>query len=466
MAINRGMKALAQGFALMLMARGALAGGFGLGDIGKAVEAVGKDRGIEEAVKEVASGEVAVEDAVSRIANSSRTVAQAARASSDAADALGRAAAGPAGLGPQAGQALGRAAGGEVAEAVRHGAQRAAAGPERLAGDASRGAQALAGAGAPRAAGALGDAARGAPAASAAASAAVGRDAEAAAGVGERAEHGLPGAGERLRQTAQGALGTLLQGQSVEGAAAEVTSSGKAPEAIAMADLGRIEDAVLASAKKDQTIAEIVRGTGVDGIGARAGVAEPGPKLDQAVGQAAIFLEREGAIAGSVTDTRFSSLVNKTKVTGLEGFLNLASAVSPKQDTVVAKSSTWHDLVDAVSGARKGDLDSAMANSEQAVRSIASRKFLEPVGGADVDDQPRGRRVVGHSAVIMPIVLFSFFGICVMVMCQAHARSDSMSVLGDDSEEEMVELGTSARDIVSSTQSGNPAAFDQFQSRA
>lgn len=587
MAIHLGMKVLAQGFALMLMARGALAGGFGLGDIGKAVEAVGKDlpevrevvedraqltaadpqkvvgdaskgahlpelvdpaktkdavtsavrsvpassqsvpvvvggvsdgsqavtelqrrgwgsamtpaapateatgggaaeksrkaaqhtlselfheSGVAEAVKEVTSGMVAeaiaeaepssIEDAASRFASSDRTAAQTARDSGvSGIDGTVRGSVDP---GSQVSQTLSRAVGSRVPEAVWHPVQQAAEDPQRLAGDAGKGAQALAGADASEAAGAVVDATRRVPGPPPAVSTAMGDDAKAARGLGKRAEDALSGAGERYQQAAQGVLGALLQDTNFEGAVAEVTSRGSrgSAEAIAKADPSRIEDAASRVARNDQTIAEVAHDTGVNGIGAGTGVAEAGSALDQAVDQTVNSLEGEKGIAGAVADTRLSSLVDKTKTTVVKDLVNFASTDGSKQDMAAAKSATWQDLADAVGGAKKDDLESA-------ARSIAKSNFLEPVGGADVKGERSGRGVGGHSGVLLTI-LAGFLCICYAGVKQfADVRSEGMSMLGDDSEQDSDALesrwnGTSARDIVSSSQSRNPAAFGQL----
>jgi len=436
------------------------------------VEAVGKDHP-EEVVKEVTSGKVAeaiakagpgrIEDAASRVANSDRTIAQAAQ-DSGVSD-IDRTVRGSVGLSSEVSQTLSQAVRSEVPEAVLHPVQQAAEDPQRLAEDAGKGAEVLAGADASEAAGAVVDAMRDVPGPSPEVSTAMGDGAKTANNLGQRAEDSLPGAGERYQQAAQGVLSALLQDKSVEGVVAEVTS-GEAAEAIAKADPGRIEDAVSRVARNDQALASIAQDSRVNGIAAGTGVAEPSSTLEQALGQAVKSLEREKGTAGAVTDSRFSSLVDEAKTTGVKELVTLASTDSAKQDMAAAKSATWQDLADAVGGARKDDLESAIGTSERAVQDAANNHVAEPIGGPEVEGERRGRGVGGHSSLLMSVVLAGLFGVCFAGICLADTRSEEMSMLGDDSEQDSVVLGgrwnlTSARDIVSSTQGLNPAAFGQ-----
>jgi hypothetical protein len=183
----------------------------------------------------------------------------------------------------------------------------------------------------------------------------------------------LPGAGERYQQAAQGVLSALLQDKSVEGAVAEATT-GTAAEAITKAD-------------------------------------PPSPALDHAVAQAVNSLEGQKGITVAVADTRFSSLVDET-TSGVKDLVNLAGTDSAKQGMAATKSATWQDLTDAVSGARKDDLESSIVNSERDLRTLVKKHFLEPVGGADVEGEPSGRGVGGHSVMLISIILTSFLFIC------------------------------------------------------
>ncbi|CAK0801134.1 unnamed protein product [Prorocentrum cordatum] len=402
---------------------------------------------VQEAVSEVTSSKAAeviaraepngIEGAASRFADS--PPAKLAQAAQDAG-AKGIHGAVSASVGPssEVSQALGRAAGSEVPGVVRRPAQQAAQDLQRLAGSASMGGQSLAGAGA------IVDAARSAPAVSAA--------------VGE-----LPGATEGYGEAAQGALAAALQDKSAAVAVAEITPRWAA-DAIAKAGDGRIGDAASRFARNDETIAEAARDAGVNGIVAEVGTAEPGLAVDQAVEKAVVALETEEGIAGAVAEKHFGSLVDKTKANGVKELVMLAGTDSAKQDIVAAKTATWQDLAGAVGGARKEHLESAIASSERAVRSIAKSNFLEPVGENVVEGEPRRRGVGVNSGLLVSIAFAGVLCICFSGMKQfSDTRSSGMSMLGDDSEQDCGVLASrwvnpSARDIVSSTHGRNPAA--------
>jgi hypothetical protein len=191
------------------------------------------------------------------------------------------------------------------------------------------------------------------------------------------------------------------------------------------------------------------------------------------VEQAVNSLDREEGIKGAVADAHLGSLVDKTKANGVRDLVILADTDSAKKDIAAAKTATWQDLSDAVGDTRKDDLESAIANSERAVRDIAKRSFLEPVGEADVEGEsrPRRRGFFSHSGWLSPgRLLASIALVGSMFVCVAGTKffadtgSEGMSMLGDDSEQDGIVLAsrwtsTSAREIVSGTQSRNPDAF-------
>jgi hypothetical protein len=258
----------------------------------------------------------------------------------------------------------------------------------------------------------------------------------------------------------QDALNDVFDDQGVKDSVDKATP-GSVARAIAKMSGDRIEDAASQVSERGQKIAEAVQDASVkDIVKAASGPASPGSVFSQAMSQAKHVLDRNRAEAGSLVET--------AKTATVKDLMDLAGTDDAKRSAATVKGSTWQDLSSAV---RRDDVKNAIANPGRTVQSIGKNRFLGPTGGRQ--DEQDGAGVGGEESMVdarlVAVVVLAglVLGAYALLRRLIKPRPVGVGMLSGDQEEVGLAatgswMGTSARDVVSNTPSGNSGGFSRF----
>jgi hypothetical protein len=234
-------------------------------------------------------------------------------------------------------------------------------------------------------------------------------------------------------------------------------SPGSLAGAIARMTGGRIEDAASQASERGQKFAEAVQDASVkDIVKAAGGPATSGSALSQAMSQAKRALDGKKAEVGS--------LAEKAKTATVKDMMDLASTDDAKKGAAIVKGSTWEDLNSAV---RRDDVKNAIANPERTVQNIGKSKFLSPTDEQDAAGVDGEESMVDARLVALAVFAGLVLGFYALLRRLWKPRPAGVGMLSGDHEQDGVAaarswMGTSARDVVSNSPSGNSQGFSRF----